>query len=730
MGILLRLSKVEIAVITITRKGIRLGLVAGLVVTGLVGVTSLTAAGTGAQPMVPYGTLTLTLSDRAGSLKLVRGSETLSQALTVQSPCSTLVAGNVVNSGAVPPTGNFLNFGAAVLNGSSPNVQLPSNGIGVTDGANCGGSAGLVGPGETLTLELGSFLPSDVKVSTGTLQIGKSRSNDGNLSVAYDGGNFGSAITVSPGVQPITVESAGGFRSISIRSDATQSSRGLSLRSNTVFTLMAPAEATAPGAPTGVTATGGNAQATVSWTEPANGGSPITGYQLQYSSNGGAWTPSAPLTATSGQPVLGLVNGTAYIFQVRAVNAVGESAWSQPSGPVTPATVPGLPTVTAVSGNAQATVSWTAPANGGSPITRYELQYYTTTAPNTKISVAVDPVLATTQIVSPLANGTAYIFEVRAVNAKGASAWAQSIAVTPATVPGPPTTVTAVSGNAQATVTWGIPASNGGSPITGYQLQYRPSNGTEWTDLPTPATSPQAVTGLTNNTAYIFEVRAVNAKGESAWAQSNPVTPILSLTLPVNCGGGVPLDGGPGDIADKVVFFRGENQNKSGDGVATECKEVSATVKIVSNDVTQPVGQRDYVFWDNTFTDVDGNIQGVNATVTIDWAPVPVADAVSLRRLIDYDGLTGDGPYRETLWCESFAEPIITIGPPRTVKYNAVLPDWSYAPSTGTQGSIMVDGKRKAPWCLVSDNRVQRDGFILQTEVLFGSGDPTRLGAR
>lgn len=90
-----------------------------------------------------------------------------------------------------------------------------------------------------------------------------------------------------------------------------------------------------PGAPTGVSATAGNGQATVTFTAPAsNGGSPITGYTV--TSNPGNIAASG-----SGSPitVIGLTNGSTYTFTVTASNAVGPGPSSQPpSNSVTPTT--------------------------------------------------------------------------------------------------------------------------------------------------------------------------------------------------------------------------------------------------------------------------------------------------------------------------------------------------------------------------------------------------------
>ncbi|MGZ8414318.1 MAG: glycosyl hydrolase family 18 protein [Gemmatirosa sp.] len=95
-----------------------------------------------------------------------------------------------------------------------------------------------------------------------------------------------------------------------------------------------PPPVTAPGAPTAVTATAGDAQAIVRWTAPAStGGSAITGYRVTVSPGGRVVTVPAPATTTT---VATLTNGTAYTFVVAATNAVGTGANSTASAPVTP----------------------------------------------------------------------------------------------------------------------------------------------------------------------------------------------------------------------------------------------------------------------------------------------------------------------------------------------------------------------------------------------------------
>jgi hypothetical protein len=90
-------------------------------------------------------------------------------------------------------------------------------------------------------------------------------------------------------------------------------------------------------------------------------------------------------------------------------------------------------------------------------------------------------------------------------------------------VPGPPSGVSAVAGDASATVSWAPPASTGNSPITGYTITASPGG----LVLAVAAVARSAVvSGLTNGRSYNFTVNATNALGTGpASAASNTVTP-------------------------------------------------------------------------------------------------------------------------------------------------------------------------------------------------------------
>jgi hypothetical protein len=219
-----------------------------------------------------------------------------------------------------------------------------------------------------------------------------------------------------------------------------------------------------------------------------------------------------------------------------------------PAASATPAAVPGAPAgLTATAGHAQVTLSWAAPASdGGSPVSGYDV--YAAASADFEGAAEVAVVTNTAVVLAGLADGTPYYFRVTAVNAAGQSPpSAEASATLPLSAPSSPpassattafaapTGLTATAGDAQVTLSWAAPASDGGSAVTGYDVYLATAaGGQESAPISTTQGTGGTVTGLTNGTTYYFRVTAVNAAGDespfSAQVSAEPGRPTGGVT--------------------------------------------------------------------------------------------------------------------------------------------------------------------------------------------------------
>jgi fibronectin type 3 domain-containing protein len=308
-----------------------------------------------------------------------------------------------------------------------------------------------------------------------------------------------------------------------------ESAASVQVAATTLASVPAP---TAPAAPTGVSATGGANQATVSW--PAVSGA--TSYNLYRSTTSGVSASTGTKIAGVSSPYVntGLSAGATYYYVVTAVNSVGESLASAQASATTnapPPAVPAAPAGMSASGGAnQVSVSWSAVSGAASYNLYWSKTSGVTTATGTKITAVTSPYVQT-----GLTAGTAYFYIVTAVNVSGESpSSAQATATTSAptvVIPAAPASVTATGGANQVSISWAaVPTA------TSYNIYYATTSGVTKANGAkiTNAASPYSQTGLAAGTTYYYIVTAVNSAGEGvASAQASAAT---NAAPPAACG--------------------------------------------------------------------------------------------------------------------------------------------------------------------------------------------------
>ena len=471
---------------------------------------------------------------------------------------------------------------------------------------------------------------------------------------------------------------------------------------------------TVPAAPSSVNAEAGNTSAVVSWDQPVNGGSPITGYVVTPIKAGVAQPAVQVNNLDNTVTISGLINGASYTFTVAAKNAKGTGPASAPSNAVTPnPTAPGAPSaVVATPGDGTLSVTWNPPADtGGSPVTGYVLQTFLTGG--AFVSTQSVGAATTSAAVTGLTNGVSYHVVVRAVNAigqgDGSSSNDAAPTATPPTLPGAPTAVGATVAGTTATVTWTAPANDGHSAITHYVITPFDA-GVAGAPVTVGAVPPGQVGGLTKGHTYTFKVAAQNAVGNGpqsdasapvtvpATAPAAPAAPTATLTgraatvtfTPPGDTGGSPVTGYvitpfANGVEQPVVNVASSPAQITGLTVGTSFQFTVAAKNAVnvgaqspkSNAVT-PVASAP-----GAPTGVAATLTGVNATVS--WTP-PVDNGGS--------AITG---YTVTPFADGVAQPVITVaGGVTSTTDSGLTPGASYTFTVTATNAVAGSGAASA----------------------------------
>ena len=211
---------------------------------------------------------------------------------------------------------------------------------------------------------------------------------------------------------------------------------------------------------------------------------------------------------------------------------------------------------------------------------------------------------------NPTDTGTDNSYEVEVTASDGSDNSApKSIMVNVTDVDEPPPSIVQPEFSADGTsyntsmliLKWAAPTLPASTPaITGYEVQYRVKDETDWTDhnFDSAATTQTTITGLASNTSYNAQVRAVNIEGSGDWspiaeaktAEARLTVAFSSPTYTVNEGDSATATVTVTPAADRnvtvTIAMTGTGATLSGldDGVLTVARGQGSTTFTISAD--------------------------------------------------------------------------------------------------------------------------------------------------
>jgi fibronectin type 3 domain-containing protein len=408
------------------------------------------------------------------------------------------------------------------------------------------------------------------------------------------------------------------------------------------------------------------------------------------------WVPSAPANGLAiydaplpdtGQPVeagpatnesaqvANLTNGTTYSFWLAADGGKTVVSNRVSATPTAEEFLTAAPADTyclaADAGDSQVRLTWIPPAQA--PSAREDdvfVHERATSGPDTTVGPAIVD-NQNTALVANLTNGTTYSFWLATGNSrtKLSNTVSNIVSATPMTVPGAPTGLIETPGNAGVTLSWAAPASDGGSPVTGYEIYAGTSpggeTGTPVDSSPVTATSYTAA-DLTNGTTYYFTVVAINAAGQGPPSGEEPATPVTVPGAPagltatpgnaqVTLSWAAPASTG-GSPVTSYDIYTGTTADSSGGAPLATVTGTAVTVTGLVNGTTyyfkvtalNRVGEGAAAQMPAIPVTVPGAPTGLHATpgnarVTLSWTAPASTGGLPISGYIIYAGTSPDG---------------------------------------------------------------------------------------
>lgn len=338
-----------------------------------------------------------------------------------------------------------------------------------------------------------------------------------------------------------------------------------------------PADTTPPAVPTGLAAVRGDGQVVLTWTAGAE--ADLDGYDLfrDRVRVQGAVLGAGATTFTD----TGLTNDVTYTYALRARDRDGNTSASSAGVSATPTdlTPPAVPArPSAVAGDTVVSLSW-------APNSETDLASYQVLRDGTAIATVTKP--TTTYDDRSVTNGTTYAYTLKALDTHGnaSAATTPAVSATPhdLTPPAVPTGLSATRGDGQVVLSW----TAGSEPDLALYRVLR--GGTVVATVTAPATS-YTDTGLTNDTAYLYALSAVDGSGNGSPASSPEVSATPTDLTPPAAPSGVTSTAGDG-VVD--VAWQANTEPDLASYRVYRDGQLVATVGVVAPPGTTPTSYRD-----------------------------------------------------------------------------------------------------------------------------------------